>query len=74
MMLVSLEDGFRPSDIHAMQHADNLICRPTLVLFLYMLRCEIKITYLAYTTFLVTRIDVSMLPSSPRQAVNKMTT
>ena len=24
MMMVSLEDGFQPSDIHAMQHADNL--------------------------------------------------
>ena len=31
-MMVSLEDGFYPSDIHAMQHDDNLI--HTLVLFL----------------------------------------
>ena len=34
---MSLEE---PSDIHAMQHADNLIY--TLVLFLSTLRCEIK--------------------------------
>ena len=32
-----------PCDIHAMQHADNLIY--TLVLFLFMLRCEINVTY-----------------------------
>ena len=25
MMMVSLENGFKSSDIHAMQHADNLI-------------------------------------------------
>ena len=26
MKLLSLEDGVWPSDTHAMQHADNLIC------------------------------------------------
>ena len=42
------EDGFLPSDIHAMQHADNLTY--TLVLLLYMLRCEIKLlTYLLFS-------------------------
>ena len=47
-MVILNDDGvngkrfFYPSDIHAMQHADNLIY--TLVLFLYMLRCEIKVT------------------------------
>ena len=37
---------FWPRDIRAMQHADNLIY--TLDFFLYMLRCEIKVTYLLF--------------------------